>query len=105
MSPHGFTAQRTALDLEEGAPAIEALLKHVTAQEIPATQELFEREELEAFVLEQGDLSYSLIAVGDIMLSERAEEPIERYGSDYPFHAVLPLLRTAPCLFGNLEGP
>lgn len=90
--------------LEEIPPQFQELLRHVPAEEIPASNDLFSRDELEAFVNTHG-LSYSFIAVGDIMVGERADEPIEKYGTSYPFRSVLPLLNTAPFVFGNLEGP
>lgn len=39
------------------------------------------------------------------MLGARAEAPIASFGEEYPFAAVLPLLRQTPLVFGNLEGP
>jgi poly-gamma-glutamate capsule biosynthesis protein CapA/YwtB (metallophosphatase superfamily) len=80
------------------------MLRHVPAAEIPATHDLFEPEDLET-VVRTGNLSYSLVTVGDVMLGERSESLIEEHGATYPFRSVLPLLKTAPYVFGNLEGP
>jgi poly-gamma-glutamate capsule biosynthesis protein CapA/YwtB (metallophosphatase superfamily) len=39
------------------------------------------------------------------MLGGRAKKAVTEFGPDYPFDAVLPLLRRAPIVLGNLEGP
>jgi poly-gamma-glutamate capsule biosynthesis protein CapA/YwtB (metallophosphatase superfamily) len=39
------------------------------------------------------------------MLGGRARRPIKEHGKDYPFRAVLPILRRSPIVLGNLEGP
>lgn len=47
----------------------------------------------------------SVAAVGDIMLGGTATPELARFGYDYPFERVAPLLRSADITFGNLEGP
>src|SRR5690606_27509356 len=47
----------------------------------------------------------TVAAVGDIMLGGTAEPELRRFGYDYPFERVAPLLRAADLAFGNLEGP
>ncbi|MHB8622924.1 MAG: CapA family protein [Sulfuricaulis sp.] len=45
-----------------------------------------------------------IAAVGDIMLGGTAAPEMQKYGYDYPFQRVKPLLQQQ-ILFGNLEGP
>ena len=45
------------------------------------------------------------MVAGDIMLAGRAKSVTREHGTDYPFAAVLPLLRRASIVLGNLEGP
>lgn len=47
----------------------------------------------------------TIAAVGDIMLGGTATPELARYGYDYPFERVGPLMRNADLAFGNLEGP
>jgi poly-gamma-glutamate synthesis protein (capsule biosynthesis protein) len=47
----------------------------------------------------------TIAAVGDIMLGHRAEPWIHRQGPEYPFVQVLPVLRQAQIVIGNLESP
>lgn len=82
-----------------------SLLRHVALEELPAPADLFSRAALEQHLAALGEPPLSLIAVGDIMLGGRARKAIAAYGADYPFAAVLPLLRRAPLILGNLEGP
>ncbi|HLZ59768.1 MAG TPA: CapA family protein, partial [Ktedonosporobacter sp.] len=81
------------------------VLKYVTPEEIPASEDLFSPEELERHLNALGEPPHSLIAAGDIMLGGRASKAIAEHGPDYPFGAVLPLLRRAEIVLGNLEGP
>src|SRR3984893_7615524 len=81
------------------------LLGHVAPEEIPASEDLFSREVLERHLTTLGEPPFSLIAVGDMMLGGRTKHVIATYGADYPFEAVLPLLRRADIVLGNLEGP
>jgi len=86
-------------------PRMQKLLRHVTPEEIPGSQDLFSPAELEEHLRRLADPPQSLIAVGDIMLGKRAKPALARKGADYPFEAVLPLLRRSPVVLGNLEGP
>lgn len=81
------------------------LLDRVSAEEIPPSSDILAAEDLRAALRASGEPPYSVLIAGDIMLGERAAAPIERFGHDYPFRAVLPLLETASVVFGNLEGP
>jgi poly-gamma-glutamate synthesis protein (capsule biosynthesis protein) len=45
----------------------------------------------------------TIAAVGDLMLGGRTEPFLKQYGSDYPFHDVMPVLRQADVVAGNLE--
>ncbi len=87
------------------AVALQGLLKHVTREEIPDSQDLFMAAALEADLEARAERDLSVIVVGDIMLDGRAKRVIAERGADYPFDAVRPLLRRAPIVLGNLEGP
>jgi poly-gamma-glutamate capsule biosynthesis protein CapA/YwtB (metallophosphatase superfamily) len=87
------------------AAALRGMLKHVAHEEIPDSQDLFATPGLEAELRARNEPDLSLIAVGDIMLDGRAKPVVAERGADYPFAAVLPLLRRAPIVLGNLEGP
>jgi len=47
----------------------------------------------------------TIAAVGDIMLGGRIEPYLEQHGPDYPFRDVLPVLKRADIIAGNLESP
>ena len=47
----------------------------------------------------------TIAAVGDLMLGGRAEPFLEQFGPDYPYRNVLPALRRADLIAGNLESP
>lgn len=81
------------------------LLKYIAQEEIPKSEDLLSQEALEEHLNVLGDSSLALIVVGDIMLGGRASKVIAKHGADYPFKAVLPLLRRADVVLGNLEGP
>src|SRR5258708_31267834 len=81
------------------------LLRHVAPEEVPASEALFAREGLERHLTTLAEPPFSLMAVGDMMLGGRTRHVIATYGADYPFEAVLPLLRRAGIVLGNLEGP
>jgi len=85
--------------------ALQALLKHVSADEIPSSVDLLSGRDLEEQISALGEPAPSLIVAGDIMLGGRAKRAVTEFGPDYPFDSVLPLLRTAPIVLGNLEGP
>src|SRR5713101_3117552 len=85
--------------------ALEALLRHVFADEIPSSADLLSGRDLEKQISALREPPPSLMVAGDIMLGGRAKRAVAEFGPDYPFDAVLPLLRTAPIVLGNLEGP
>ncbi len=60
---------------------------------VPAAAEELREEEL------------TIAAVGDIMLGGRTGPYLEQHGPDYPFRDVLPVLRPADVIAGNLESP
>src|SRR5262249_56432985 len=60
---------------------------------------------LERVLGEHDEPPLSLLVAGDTMLGGRTKPSIAEHGMDYPFAAVLPLLRRAPIVVGNLEGP
>jgi len=47
----------------------------------------------------------TIAAVGDLMLGGRTEPVLKQEGPDYPFRDVLPFLRRADIVAGNLESP
>lgn len=49
--------------------------------------------------------SFTMVAVGDIMLDRGVGRKIEELGADFPFEHVTGLLREADLTFGNLECP
>jgi poly-gamma-glutamate capsule biosynthesis protein CapA/YwtB (metallophosphatase superfamily) len=53
----------------------------------------------------EGEPPFDLIVVGDIMLGGRSSSLISRFGADYCFDAVRPLLKHSAVCLGNLEGP
>jgi len=81
------------------------LLKRVVSNEIPKSEDLVSGEALERHLSVLGEPPLSLIVVGDIMLGGRTNKVIAEHGADYPFAAVLPSLRRASSVLGNLEGP
>ncbi len=85
--------------------ALQALLKHVSVDEIPTSVDLLSGKDLEEQISALGEPPPSVIVAGDIMLGGRAKKAVTEFGPDYPFDGVLPLLRTAPIVLGNLEGP
>lgn len=80
-------------------------LTHIPPKEVPADQDICSGPGLEFHLQECNEPDLSVLAVGDIMLGERTSSVIRDHGSDYPFAAVLPLLRRSGIVFGNLEGP
>lgn len=80
--------------------------KIVAAEEIlPAEDDLCSAKALEEHLQVLGKPVFSVLAGGDIMLAGRTRKVVAEHGPDYPFEAVLPLLRQAPIVLGNLEGP
>lgn len=53
----------------------------------------------------QSETTFTLVAVGDILLDRGVAHQIERHGTDYPFAHVKDILTTPDVAFGNLEGP
>ncbi len=47
----------------------------------------------------------TIAAVGDLMLGGRTGPFLEQYGPDYPFQDVMPVLKQADLVAGNLESP
>src|SRR5882762_4259783 len=106
MRPQGLGAEGDAPAWgEDLAVAVRGMLKHVAREEIPESQDLCTAAALEAELEARRAADFSLLAVGDIMLDGRARQVLAERGADYPFKAVLPLLRRAPIVLGNLEGP
>src|SRR5882672_2154264 len=85
--------------------ALQVLLKHVSIDEIPSSADLLSRRDLDEQISALGEPPPSVIVAGDIMLGGRARKAVTELGPDYPFDGVLPLLRRAPIVLGNLEGP
>ena len=85
--------------------AMQTLLKHVPPEEIPPSEEIFSAEGLAEYLHTLKDPPPALITVGDIMLAGRTRRFITEHGPGYPFEGVLPILKRAPIVLGNLEGP
>jgi poly-gamma-glutamate synthesis protein (capsule biosynthesis protein) len=47
----------------------------------------------------------TIAAVGDLMLGGRTEPFLNKYGPDYPFREIMPVLQRADIIAGNLESP
>lgn len=92
----------TLADLVHRSPTFS---HRVDRSEIPSSEDLLTPEDLEAFIVRQSDTTWSLVAVGDVMLGERMKTVIATHGRDCPFQAVLPILRRSQIVLGNLEGP
>src|SRR5262245_6449439 len=99
------TCQLTVDPDGELVRSIAHLRKHVAAEEIPSSVDLLSSEDLEARLATNARSPYSVVAVGDVMLGGRAKNVIAAHGADYPFRAVRPLLKRAPIVLANLEGP
>jgi poly-gamma-glutamate capsule biosynthesis protein CapA/YwtB (metallophosphatase superfamily) len=84
---------------------VSSLLRKVPREEIPDSGDIYSAAELEADLQKLNEPALSLVAAGDVMLGDRTARPIRERGPDYPFAAVLPLLRRACIGFANLEGP
>src|SRR5262249_44034760 len=89
---------------ELSAP-ISTILRHVPPSDIPASSDLLSRTALERYLERLAEPPLSLVAVGDVMIGGRARRIVARHGPGYPFEAVEPMLRRAPIVMGNLEGP
>lgn len=51
------------------------------------------------------DDSFTIAAVGDLMLGNRTEPFLKEFGPDYPFAEVKPFFEQADVVVGNLESP
>ncbi|MFN3422677.1 MAG: CapA family protein, partial [Armatimonadota bacterium] len=51
------------------------------------------------------DKIFTLFAAGDIMLGRGVGEMIKRFGPEYPFQAMQPIISKADIAFANLESP
>lgn len=103
--PSSGLAEPSRASLLQSCPQTRGMLKHVSPDDIPETGDLFSAETLTAQLETWNEPPLSLIAVGDIMLDGRARRSVRENGLGYPFQAVRPLLRRAPVVLGNLEGP
>lgn len=106
----GPPRQRVASPSTAGGPHVDPdapqpWCRHVSEDDIPPSTELLGADTLASTLASYPDLNLSLIAVGDIMLGGRSRNKIKMYGDDYPLAAAVPLLRSAPIVLGNLEGP
>ncbi|MDE3231520.1 MAG: CapA family protein [Chloroflexota bacterium] len=90
---------------ERQAAQMREVLKYSAAEDIPASEDILSGDALEALLVERGEPDFSLMAGGDIMLGGRTAPLIASLGSDYPLAGTRPLLRRAPVVLGNLEGP
>jgi poly-gamma-glutamate capsule biosynthesis protein CapA/YwtB (metallophosphatase superfamily) len=96
---------RDAPSEPDWAAALQGMLRHVAREAIPDSEDILAPASLEAELRARNEPALSLIAVGDIMLDGRARRVVTERGADYPFAAAGPLLRRAPIVLGNLEGP
>ena len=81
------------------------LARHVAAEDIPETGDLFARGELGRHLRALDEPPLSVVVVGDTMIGARTTPLIARHGPGYVFKFVRPLLRRAALVLGNLEGP
>jgi poly-gamma-glutamate capsule biosynthesis protein CapA/YwtB (metallophosphatase superfamily) len=82
-----------------------ALLKHLPAEDIPATADVLDASGLEAVLGPAERDRFHVLVAGDIMLGGRARRVLAEHGPEHPFRAVAPLLARADVVLGNLEGP
>jgi hypothetical protein len=61
---------------------MQRLLKHVSPDEIPKSEDLFSGEALERHLNALGEPPLSLVAGGDIMLGGRTNKVVAEYGPD-----------------------
>jgi len=96
---------RDAAAPESGDPDMRILMRHVSPEEIPASEDLCSAADLDAHFAALGEPPFSLVAAGDVMLGDHAKRALKQASADYPFEAVLPLLKNADIVLANLEGP
>ena len=85
--------------------ALRHLVRHVSLEEIPPTEDLFAPDELADWLAERGEAPLDLLVGGDVMLGGRAKDLLTSRGPEYPFAATRPLLARAAIVLANLEGP
>src|SRR5262245_31098860 len=98
-------AIRNDVCLSSATSPFTAMMRHISPEDIPASEDLLSGATLQEQISALDEDPLSVIVVGDIMLGGRAKNVLAQHGPDYPFDAVLPLLRRAPIVMGNLEGP
>jgi poly-gamma-glutamate capsule biosynthesis protein CapA/YwtB (metallophosphatase superfamily) len=69
---------------------------------VPKDKDFVHPDELARFI---STSAYDLSAVGDVMPGMRMRHRIRRFGKDYPFAWVRPVLSRSALVTGNLEGP
>lgn len=72
---------------------------------IPQKEEILSREELENWLTTNNSEPFSLTVVGDIMLGERMNRSITKFGPEYPFYSAYPIFKRSSIVLGNMEGP
>ncbi len=105
VSREGQGADDHVPEIPPGSPLLRTVRRHVAIEEIPESVDLLSGSALESQLGALHEPSLSMIAVGDVMLGARAGPVIAERGTDHLFSAVAPLLRRAPVVLGNLEGP
>lgn len=72
---------------------------------IPGDNDLLHPDDLESRLCGVRNAHYDLATVGDVMTGMRMRHRISRYGQDYAFAWVRPVLQRTAVVVGNLEGP
>ncbi|TKC01679.1 MAG: CapA family protein [Mesorhizobium sp.] len=72
---------------------------------IPDDVDLIDPDQLDLFLSSSAGGPYNLAAVGDLMTGMRMRHRIRKFGPEYPFAWVKPILRRCALITGNLEGP
>lgn len=92
-------------EIPRESPQLMGVRRHVGLEAIPESRDLLSGAALEARLAPLGELPFTVIAVGDVLLGGRSTPIIAGHGADHLFSAVAPLLRRASVVLGNLEGP
>ncbi len=71
---------------------------------IPNDDDFVKPDELSHHIL-KASAPYDVSAVGDVMPGMRMRHRIRKFGEDYPFAWVRPILDSSSVVTGNLEGP
>lgn len=87
------------------APAHSRLLRRVSADNIPGSDDILSADALRRLIAGGNDPGLSFLGGGDVMLGGRARKAVDEFGIDYPLAAVQPLLALSPIVMANLEGP